>query len=57
MWILGRRPWLAENWLGASLALTALLLLFLALGEFGSYAPYAETGLAYLTLRPGDAGG
>ena len=40
VWILLRRPWRRELWLGASLALTALLLLSLALGELGPAAPY-----------------
>jgi hypothetical protein len=40
IWILLHRPWRRENWLGASLAVTALLLLSLALGEIGPYAPY-----------------
>ena len=39
-WILGRRPWRSENWLGVSLALTALALLLLAIGEFAPNAPY-----------------
>ena len=40
LWILFHRPWRREAWLNASLALTALLLLFLALGELGPAAPY-----------------
>jgi hypothetical protein len=40
IWIMVRTPSRRENWQGASLALTTLLLLLLALGEFGSYAPY-----------------
>jgi hypothetical protein len=39
-WIMVRRPWRREHWLRASLALTALALLLLSLGEFGPYAPY-----------------
>lgn len=40
IWILVQRPWRRELWLSASLALTALLLLSLALGELGPAAPY-----------------
>jgi len=41
VWILFPRPWRREHWLSVSLALTALALLSLALGELGPYAPYA----------------
>jgi hypothetical protein len=41
IWMMVRTPWRRENWLGASLALTALLLLLLTLGEFGAFAPYS----------------
>jgi hypothetical protein len=40
VWILVRRPWRREHWLSVSLALSALLLLSLALGELGPAAPY-----------------
>ena len=40
LWVLFHRPWRREAWLNASLALTALLLLSLALGELGPAAPY-----------------
>ena len=40
VWILLQRGWRRELWVSASLALTALLLLSLALGELGPAAPY-----------------
>jgi hypothetical protein len=40
IWILLQRPWRREQWLGASFAFTALLLLSLALGELAPAAPY-----------------
>jgi hypothetical protein len=40
IWILLQRGWRREHWLSASLALTALVLLLVALGEFAAFAPY-----------------
>ena len=40
IWVIAERPWMRQNWLGVSLALTALLLLLLTAGEFSQYAPF-----------------
>ena len=39
-WIVVRQPLKRENWLHVSFALTAVFLLSLMVGEFGSLAPY-----------------
>jgi len=40
VWILSDRPWQRDRWLGVLLALTSLVLLLLALGDFSAHSPY-----------------